>query len=316
MAQHYSRKNFLQAFWLMLLILLGSCVAQSKQSQLVVPHSRPAGWLLDGSKLLVDPTSGIPFFISTDGLQPHITEIPPDIPKNLGDCISLSSDGASVLYIRTLEAQTLEERYGLYRLDLSSQIASLLLTGDWLHCPAWSFNNQHIAIAVRDSNSCTIRILTRDGQEQRDILPGFCFAADLDWSPDGRTIAFSDGTNILVIDLETGRLINGISIHGVNPAWSPNGRYIAYIEQVGEFRHDGKLVISKLDGSQRKVLADTMVFAPNQNATDNFAYMQPKWSPRGDYIAARRIIAGPHPTDVLLAHLYDVILVSVDKEYK
>lgn len=96
---------------------------------------------------------------------------------------------------------------------------------------------------------------------------------DLDWSPDGRRIAYdSDGTIALVNADGSAHTVldTGTAGHDRQPSWSPDGRWIAFAT-----RHDGEVSVYaiRIDGSQRRLLA--------QHGA------APAWSPDGKRIAFR-----------------------------
>lgn len=82
-----------------------------------------------------------------------------------------------------------------------------------------------------------------------------------DWSPDGTRIAYSDGTQVRVIDLNT--LTDQVVVEaGTGPDWSPDGESIAYVA-------DG-IAIVKRDGTKARLLM--------RGGSD------PSWSPDGSQL--------------------------------
>ena len=63
-----------------------------------------------------------------------------------------------------------------------------------------------------------------DGSSQRVLTPGTTPA----WSPDGRRIAFADGTDTIVTMAADGSDVRRL-VQGRFPAWSPDGRVIGYV---------------------------------------------------------------------------------------
>jgi len=121
-------------------------------------------------------------------------------------------------------------------------------------------------------------VMNPDGSGQRRLTPAF---PDMDWSPDGQKIAFTtwggdrrgpNGTNpsdIYVTNADGSgrqRLTSHPSFdHG--PAWSPDGRTIAFVSGRGHENHAG-LFAMNADGSEQQNL--TRNPAPDRS---------PVWSP-------------------------------------
>jgi Tol biopolymer transport system component len=114
------------------------------------------------------------------------------------------------------------------------------------------------------------------------------------WSPDGRTLAFTNAVNcndvtcehwqLWVVNVSSGTR-RMIARDGIEPTWSPDGKRIAYdratlVPGTGpepsnlELVATGALVVVRADGSGARVLI--------RGAT------QPAWSPRGNRIAYKR----------------------------
>ncbi|WP_432491282.1 hypothetical protein [Kineococcus auxinigenes] len=109
-------------------------------------------------------------------------------------------------------------------------------------------------------DSPSLRILDpRTGEEIRRLLPLWELGGDPAWSRDGRTIAYSsrEGIRTVASDGSADRLL----VPGAwNPEYSPDGRHLAYVK-------DGRITIAGTDGAHPRRTA---------LATDDFT-----WSPDG-----------------------------------
>ena len=79
-------------------------------------------------------------------------------------------------------------------------------------------------------------LISRDGGEPRDLVPGADAGFDPSWSPDGKSIALSThdigqtSQGIQVLDLTTKKLSELPGSQDVfSPRWSPDGKYIATV---------------------------------------------------------------------------------------
>ena len=68
-------------------------------------------------------------------------------------------------------------------------------------------------------------------------------------------------------------------------------------------------MIVRIDGSQKVILAGMQDFAATKDTLDEFPYSDPVWSPRGTYIAARRIKATVH--DFQDPRYYELVVIPV-----
>ena len=154
--------------------------------------------------------------------------------------------------------------------------------------PAWSPDGRRIAFAGRWG----IWVMNADGSGSRELTtqdPGRGHGARLYWSPDGRKLAFLSGAHcdfchhLYVMNADGSDLkdltpsVGGGPDRGVaNPAWSPDGRAIAFVRRdhwpVGGFTDAVHVVRS--DGSGRRRLT----WAPAD-------YFAPAWSPDGRKLA-------------------------------
>jgi len=111
--------------------------------------------------------------------------------------------------------------------------------------PAWSERGR-IAF-VRGSNVYTVR---SDGKGLRRITRRR--GADPAWSPHGSRLVFVRGANLYVVRAD-GRGLKRLATPGADrpaqPAWSPDGRWIAYAS------FDSGVWIQRLDGSRLRQVA-------------------------------------------------------------
>ena len=98
-------------------------------------------------------------------------------------------------------------------------------------------------------------------------------------SPDGKRIALSGRGDIWTMPVESGitrNLTKSDGVHDRNVAWSPDGKYIAYIsDRTG----NDELYIQKQDGKE-----DAIQLTDSQSVSETYKF-EPVWSPDGKKIA-------------------------------
>lgn len=196
---------------------------------------------------------------------------------------SLSPDGRSIAYLS----------YGGIKLmnpDGSAQRPLGMAAGER---PLWSPDGQSLVYSGGNGTLCfppaqrcaftDVWSVTADGTGERKVLEG---AVHPVWSPLGRRLAFRDfvvgeGGDVvssLKVALRDGSDVHTLSraeaIDGVRslPAWSPNGKWIAF-NTFNMYEHYQRLFVIRPDGSHRRQL--------------NYG-TNPAWSPNGKLIAFER----------------------------
>src|SRR3972149_4370363 len=289
---------------LLFAISIVACVSQPSQPQYVIASGAwLGGWRADGSQLLIYTINGGVFVVSADDTSFPRVEYPWDFSQAIDKGINShwSPDELSVLY----DSKSGEEAGSrdLYLLNKPGQASDLLFSFHALIGPVWSPDSKQFAAIVDGM----LHLYDRDGRNYRDILADVSDIWNLNWSPDGKVLALSDDTRTKFLDLESDQAIEkvGFPTVGIQPTWSPDGRFVALIEP---WRNQlkGNLIIAKLDGTQRIVLAGVKDPSASQLSADEFLYSEPSWSPRGDYIAVRRISAVIHQSRA--QESYEVVL--------
>ncbi len=100
---------------------------------------------------------------------------------------------------------------------------------------------------------------------------------DIDWSPDGRSLAFVGGehgeSNLWMIDVETGdlRRLTHYNWSDHSPRWSPDGRWLS--------------IVTEVDGIDCVNVVDRNGGWPRRLTDPSFPSAEPAWSPDGTTIA-------------------------------
>ena len=123
----------------------------------------------------------------------------------------------------------------------------------------WSPDASRIAFssAQDDCNHLRLSISAADGTARRRLATGAGETWGVDWSPDGRRLVYENRqgrfTSLYVIAADgTGRH-RIAAAPAAAPAWSPDGRWIAY---VGYSRNRGEIICAvSPDGRRRRTLA-------------------------------------------------------------
>ncbi|MFQ5695797.1 MAG: amidohydrolase, partial [Terriglobia bacterium] len=233
------------------------------------------------------------------------------ITQNLGSAIRplLSPDGEWLVYGTRYEAQTGlrlrnletgEDRWLIYPVQRDDQEARF--TRDLL--PGYAFTPDGREVIVTFGGKIN-RVNVASGQAQvipfsaqvkQGLGPQLNFPRRVEdgpirarliqkpaQSPDGQRLAFSALTRLYLMDLPEGkpRQIDTAGERAFHPAWSPDGRWIAYVTWSTEGGHIWK---TRTDGSR----------PPQRLTTVAAFYSDPAWAPDGKRLVALRASAYDH----------------------
>lgn len=169
--------------------------------------------------------------------------------------------------------------------------------------PAWSPDGRSIVfVSDREHVRRELHVMRADGSDEWRLTDNAAYEEAPAWSPDGRTIAFSrvasedphasagDG-ELFLVDVETGdeRRLTHRPGFDSSPAWSPDGRRIAFHGRVGE---TFDLFVIDVDGTNLVNVT-----------SDPIEDYQPVWTPDGRHLV---YCAGHGP------EAYDLWVVGVD----
>ena len=184
-------------------------------------------------------------------------------PRNFSDIYTISFPGATVHNLTQTddisESNPLwspDGEYLLYRLsgdlyliDLSNGENRRLadLQSSPAESPVWSPDGQFVAFYILNwIDGDYVFTVPRAGGDMKELALPRTINSPVSWSPDGQQLAIiADNTDLLIYDLETDSFER---IEGENrrfgPAWSPAGRWIAFLEnrQLHLYdRHSGRI---------------------------------------------------------------------------
>jgi hypothetical protein len=201
-----------------------------------------------------------------------------------GSAPSFSPNGTQVVHMGPMLNGPAD---GLYITDLSSGNSIHLpgtATGDMN--PLWSSDGQTIAFTRGPSSGLigapgpyNLMVTDLNGSNLRALTEGDAANYAMAWMPNGLrilyTVASQNGASLNLIDIQTGEVtpLFDINYNGTVVV-SPDGQWLAF-EEMRPLDKYG-LFISKLDGSNRKLLADG----------DPYIVTIPAWSPDGEWVLA------------------------------
>jgi TolB protein len=200
-----------------------------------------------------------------------------------------SPDGASLAYVyrgTNFSDIFVTDARGEAQTRLTSSQASILDDNDWNFRPAWSPDGSQIAFASDRKTAYPALWLmnAEDGSRLRSVpMPGVNSESvdAISWAPDGERVAVTlfAGTGpsqVAIVPVDTSlreqaRLLTDRAGGALDPAWSPDGGWIAYAGREG---HTSEVFASRPDGND-------VVRLTNDGVLDR----SPTWSPDGQHLA-------------------------------
>jgi Tol biopolymer transport system component len=196
------------------------------------------------------------FVLHADGTETHL------FPGMVSGA-SFSPDGTTVVFAPSLDLRRRGDDRGIYRIDADGGVPRPLVEPTSRYAPAFDrsfrtelylpmFSPDGTQIAFFDGlgdSSQSLRVVNADGSDLRvliDNIEGYRIT-NLDWSPDGKTLAFGIRINegIYTIGVD-GSGLTLVIPDGEDPHWSPDGTRISFDWEISA-RH--VLYITDRDGS-------------------------------------------------------------------
>lgn len=172
--------------------------------------------------------------------------------------------------------------------------------------PVWSPDGDRLAFVRSGGEGTDVWTVRRDGSGLRRVTDDAAREHDLAWGPGGDRIAFLSAReghqDVHVVDVassEVTRLTSETSPpdeYRWTPAWSPDGRRIAYVSNRTHVWRQDLWLVDARTGRSRRVTTDVDVMT------------SPVWSPDGRHIA----VTGVRPHEFWWGDQSDIYRVDVD----
>ena len=206
---------------------------------------------------------------------------------------ALSSDGRRLAFLSerdlfSIELFVADARTGKVTERLSQSLADTHLESLQFiqSAAAWDISSERVALgAVAKGRPVLVLLDARTGKTLREVpLPSLGEVHTPSFSPDGQSVAFSalvgGFTDLFVYDLKSGvlRRLTDDPLADLQPAWSPDGRRLAFVTDRFSTRLD------RLEaGNYRLATIDVAGGTPQELACFSRAKnINPQWSPSGD----------------------------------
>ncbi len=198
---------------------------------------------------------------------------------SVNDSPSFSPDGQEMVFISVVAGK---EQLFRMRLD-GTQVVQLTRDDADHEDPAWSPDGRRIAFVMIRDGLEQIYLMNADGTGAEPLTPAEAKTIHPNWNPDSKSLAYctdddlkppkKNAAEIYSIDIVS-RKITKLIDGGVNtyPAWSPDGKKMAFRRMVGE--SNSEVFLANADGSEARNLTHDPAF-------DGW----PAWSPDGTKIA-------------------------------
>jgi eukaryotic-like serine/threonine-protein kinase len=189
------------------------------------------GFTPDGKKLLVTASEHHPELVRYDPASKTFT---PYLGGTAIAFVSFSHDGSSIAYVRVNDGTLWTSRAD------GSQQLQLTYPPDRAVLPRWSPDGTQIVfMQAQTGKPWKAVLISAQGGNPQEVLPGPTTEGDPNWSPDGKRIVFSTGlpsgnssqSDIRIMDLQTHQVspVPG-STAMFSPRWSPDGHYLAAMD--------------------------------------------------------------------------------------
>ena len=163
--------------------------------------------------------------------------------------------------------------------------------------PTWSPDGTRFAFEAASGSYSSLIVMSADGRQETRIADRLVDPLDFVWSPDGRRVAVGAATptdpqsRILVAEADGSATteLGGPALSGASePAWSPDGRELAY-----QSLRFGGLWVVNADGTDNRALGST--------PGSGLAFWNTQWSPDGSKLAYLAGDDGAHDVWVINA---------------
>lgn len=198
---------------------------------------------------------------------------------------SFSPDGDEIVF----QSGRITGQWNIWKVSLSSR-GLTQMTNSTKPCltPKWSPVGAQIAYTAKDKDDVNyVWVMGADGQNPTQLAPG----EEPDWSPDGKRLVFSRWTSknydLWIINGDgTGleQLTRTREKHEFSPAWSADGKSIAYVAQFEKdyFVNIDKAKIETTKGTRSEIW---IIDALGRNETQLTGFKglnhSPDWAPDG-----------------------------------